>query len=132
LREAAPSGTLAVMNLYLDDDSYKRALVALLTKAAHTVVVPADVGLTGRPDPVHLCYALAHGRALLTKNYRDFPHLHDLVLGCGGHHSGILMVRQDNDPSRDMSDPDIVKAIGKLERAGYVVADQLVVLNHWR
>jgi hypothetical protein len=120
------------MNLYLDDDSAKRLLVARLRKAGHQVVVPADVNLAGRSDPVHLLHALTHDLVMLTRNYRDFPDLHQLVVNSGGHHSGVLIVRQESDPTRNMSDKAIVTAIGKLERAGYVLTDRSEVLNHWR
>ena len=41
----------------------------------------------------------------------DFTLLHDLVLLAGGHHPGILVVRRDNNPIRDMSPGAIVRAI---------------------
>src|SRR6266850_1851515 len=43
---------------------------------------------------------------VLTRDYEDFKLLHDLVLLARGHHPGILVVRRDNDPTRDMSPPD--------------------------
>jgi hypothetical protein len=54
------------------------------------------------------------------------------VCACRGQHPGILAVRSDNDPSRDMKDHEIVRAIGNLERAGVSIADEIHVLNHWR
>jgi hypothetical protein len=38
----------------------------------------------------------------------------------------------DNDPSRDMKDRDIVRALGNLEQAGAPIVNELHVLNHWR
>ena len=35
------------MNIYLDDNLTERTLAALLVRASHTVVRPADVGLPG-------------------------------------------------------------------------------------
>jgi len=40
------------MNLYLDDNSAKAALVKLLRRAGHQVAVPADLGLAGVSDPL--------------------------------------------------------------------------------
>jgi hypothetical protein len=54
------------------------------------------------------------------------------VLTAGGGHPGILIVRFDNNPTRDMKSKDIVTAIGKLERSGTPLADQMIVLNQWR
>lgn len=120
------------MKLYLDDDIAKRALVARLKKQGHHVVVPADVGTSGAADPRHLIHAVQSGSVLLSKNYKDFLHLHDLVQATNGGHAGLLLVRLDNDPSRDMKDRDIVRAIANLEQSGVAGANELHVLNHWR
>lgn len=69
---------------------------------------------------------------LLTRNYDDFDDLHRLVQATQGEHTGILAVRFDNDPNRDLKDSDIVRAIGNLERSGVPIANTLQVLNHWR
>ena len=120
------------MKLYLDDDSVRRQLVALLRKAGHWVVIPADVGMAGRSDPRHLLYAVGQHLVVLTRNRDDFEDLHLLVTGCGGHHPGILVTCEESDPSRNMSVRAIVTAVGKLERSGLDLTDQFVILNHWR
>lgn len=120
------------MNLYLDDNIINKQLVALLRKAGHAVVVPADANLSGAPDPQHLTHAIRHGLTLLTGNHKDFEDLHELVLASGGSHPGILLVYFDNDPTRDMKPPRIVSAVAKLEASGAPVRDQLIVLNQWR
>lgn len=120
------------MNLYLDDNSVKGSLAGALRKAGHQVVLPADVGLTGATDPRHLVRCTAQGWVLLTRDHEDFLDLHDLVQATHGRHAGILAVRSDNDPSRDMKDRDIVRAIANLERAGIPIANEYIVLNHWR
>jgi hypothetical protein len=48
------------------------------------------------------------------------------------HHSGLLLVYQDNDPDRDMTHADIVRAIANLEQAGITFAGACNVLNAWR
>ena len=45
------------MNLYLDDDSAKAQLVALLRKARHRVLIPADAAMAGSSDARHFEYA---------------------------------------------------------------------------
>jgi predicted nuclease of predicted toxin-antitoxin system len=120
------------MNLYLDDDTADPLLARLLRRAGHDVQMPADVGMAGRPDPVHLAHAVRQGRVLLTKNYSDFSDLHDLVMVTQGHHPGIFVVRQDNDPHRDLKLPGIVRAIANLIASGIPIADEYHVLNHWR
>ena len=82
----------------------------------------------GKADEVHFQFAASHGSVLLTKNPDDFTQLHEL----SPEHAGILVIYQDNDPSRDMSYADIVRAIGNLETAGTTLAKSLQVLNVWR
>jgi predicted nuclease of predicted toxin-antitoxin system len=120
------------MNLYLDDDSAKALLAILLRKAGHQVIVPATVGLSGADDAEHLLYAVQQILVLLTGNHDDFRVLHLLVQATTGRHPGILVVRRDNDPTRDMKDRDIVRAISNLEAANLAIENELHVLNHWR
>jgi hypothetical protein len=120
------------VRIYLDEDSAAALLVSLLRRAGHDVEVPADVGLAGQNDPVHLTRAVQEDRVLLSHNYDHFKELHDLIVTTRGHHPGILTVRRDNDPKRDLSAKDIVRAIGKLIASGVPIKDNLHVLNHWR
>jgi hypothetical protein len=121
-----------MMNLYLDDDMAKGALVARLRKAGHLVVVPADVNLSGAWDPSHLLYAVQHSLVLVSKNHADFKELRLPVQATNGQHSGIVIVRADNDPRRDMKDADIVRAVHNLEQAGVPPTNEFHILNHWR
>ncbi|HYT89222.1 MAG TPA: DUF5615 family PIN-like protein [Gemmataceae bacterium] len=120
------------MNLYLDDDSAKASLVKLLKKAGHQVAIPADAGLTGVSDPRHLMHTVQNNWVLLTKNHDDFEDLHLLLQAAGGKHAGLLVVRSDNNPTRDMKDHDIARAIANLEGASVPVANEFHILNHWR
>src|SRR5262245_29584857 len=120
------------MRFYLDDDSAALVLIQLLRKAGHDVQVPADVGTSGKEDPVHLTYSIREGRVFLSKNYKDFELLHLLVRQAQGYHPGILVVRQDNDPTRDLTPRGIVRAIRNLLAAGVPVADEYIILNAWK
>jgi Domain of unknown function (DUF5615) len=104
----------------------------LLRKAGHDVVIPAEIEMSGKSDPKHLTKAIGDDRACLTKNYEEFFDLHELVLESGGSYPGVLVVRQDNDPTRDMSPKGIVTAIRKLEAPGVPIANEYIELNHWR
>jgi predicted nuclease of predicted toxin-antitoxin system len=77
------------MKLYVDDDSIKKSLVALLRKAGHDVVVPGQAGLSNAPDPEHFLFAIKQRRVLLTKNYDDFKTLHLIVEEAGGQYPGM-------------------------------------------
>ena len=119
------------LNLYLDDCADSDLLCDLLRNAGHTVVRPRDAGTTGEDDDVHLAYAVRNGFVLITKNPADFLALHNL----DPNHPGIFAVYQDNDITRDMSDAEIVGAIGKIEATvphGYPIAGEFHTLNNWR
>jgi predicted nuclease of predicted toxin-antitoxin system len=120
------------MNLYLDDNADEQTLATLLRKAHHQVTWPAEAGTLRALDAVHLEYAARTGLILITYDREDFRALHQLVLTTHGIHPGILIVRFDNDRHRDMQPKDIATAIGKLERAGFEMANQFVILNQWR
>ena len=121
------------MRLYLDDDSLDPRLVRLLRRDRHDVQVPADARLAGSTDQVHLAHAIRDQRALLSRNYRDFESLHDLVVSAAnGHHAGILVVRFDDNPRNNMSAGDIARAMRNLENAGVGIADSYYELNHWQ
>jgi predicted nuclease of predicted toxin-antitoxin system len=120
------------MRLYLDDDTASALLAKLLRNAGHDVQTPNDAGTRGVADPLHLNVAIADGRICLTKNHEDFWLLHNLIQRAQGHHPGIFVVRQDNDPSRDLTPKGIVSAIRKLEAASVPIQNEFIVLNHWR
>lgn len=120
------------MMLYLDDDSAAPLLAHLLRKAGHDVQLPKDAGRSGARDPVHFRHASLVGRAIITGNHEDFEDLHLLVADLQGHHAGVLVVRKDNDPKRDLNNAGIVRAIRNLLAANTPIADQYIVLNHWR
>lgn len=120
------------MNLYLDEDCAKSVLVARLRKSGHTAVIPADVSLMGISDPRHLLHAVTNNLVLLTRNYDDFEDLDLLIQASNGRHPGILVVRNDNDATRDMTDAQILQAIRKLEASGAPIENQFHILNHWR
>jgi predicted nuclease of predicted toxin-antitoxin system len=120
------------MRVYLDDDIAAGLLARLLRNEGHDVVVPADVGLDGAYDSVHMTHAIRDGRVLLTLNHGDYERLHQLVRTAGGHHPGLWTVRKDNDPNRDMKPANIVRAVRNLLKWGVPIPDELIVLNQYR
>jgi hypothetical protein len=103
-----------------------------LRKDGHQVVVPADASLSGAADPRHLLHAVQNDLVLLTRNHDDFLDLHHLIQATQGIHTGIVAIRSDNDPTRDMKDSDIARAIRNLEQSGVTTVNEFHVLNHWR
>src|SRR5262249_32926246 len=121
------------MRLYIDDDSVDPALIRLPHHDGHDVEIPADVGLAGRSDQVHLAQAIRGHRAIRTRNYLDFEDLHVLIfLAANGHHQGILVVRYDSNPRNNMSAGDIARAVRNLDKAGVPLVDSYYELNHWQ
>ena len=120
------------MNLYLDDDTADRRLVALLSNAGHVVVVPAEVQLSRAPDTRHFIHAIRQALVLVTRNHDEFLDLHEVVQVARGTHPGMLIIRLDNDPTRDMTLRQIVTAIARLEAVGVPLRNQVYILNHWR
>jgi hypothetical protein len=105
------------MKVYVDEDMAAGLLIRLLKSAGHDVESPGGTGLLGCSDPVQFTFAIRENRVCLTANYRHFEELHLLVREAHGDHAGILVVRQDNDPARDLTPKGIVAAIRKLEAA---------------
>jgi hypothetical protein len=120
------------MRLYLDDNMANSVLIGLLRKAGHGVEGPADAGLAGDSDARHFEHAIRAGLVLLTADRVDFWDLHAVVVAAGGTHPGILVVRYENDPRRDMKPKHVAAAVTRLERSGTAVASQVVILNPWR
>lgn len=120
------------MRIYLDEDLASGLLAALMQKAGHDVATPVDAGLLGRADAVQLTYSIQESRVCLSRNFKDFEELHMLLREAHGHHFGILVVRRENDPTRDLTPKGIVAAIRKLESAGVPIANEYIILNQWR
>jgi hypothetical protein len=120
------------MKIYIDEDMASGLLVLLLQKAGHDAEVPAAIAMLGRSDVAQLTFAIEDGRVSLTANYDDYDELDRLVEKSRGDHPGILVVRREKDPNRNLTPKGIVAAIRKLEAAGVPIANEYVVLNHWR
>jgi len=120
------------MRIYVDEDLASALLIQLLQKAGHDVSTPAATGTLGKSDAVQLACAIREKRACLSRNYDDFEELHLLMAEGQGHHFGILIVRGENDPTRDMTPKGIVAAIRKLEASGVPIENEYIVLNQWR
>jgi hypothetical protein len=96
------------------------------------VETAVEAGLRGEWDPIQLIQAIQHDRVSLTRNYCDFEDLHNLLAVSGGKHPGIIVIRRDDDPRRNMSVRDIARAIGKVEAARLELVNQYLILNPWQ
>jgi predicted nuclease of predicted toxin-antitoxin system len=120
------------VRVLIDENMSSQRLAARLRSAGHDVVLATDVGLMSIADARVLAWAVAHRRPVLTRDHEDFTALHDLVVAVGGHHSGILVVRFDNDTRHNLTERVTAIALRNLESSGIAVADGIHILNHWR
>jgi hypothetical protein len=120
------------MRLYVDEDSEEELLLQLLRRAGHDLEAPSEIGMVGKSDVVQLRYAIKASRVLLSANHDDFRELDDLIRQAGGAHSGILIIRKDNDRRRDLTSRGIATAISHLLAAGAAIENEFIILNHWR
>jgi predicted nuclease of predicted toxin-antitoxin system len=120
------------VKVLIDENMSSTRLAVRLHSAGHDCVLARNVGLVSVNDARVLAWAVANDRPVLTRDHEDFAALHDLVIAVGGHHTGILVVRFDNDPRHNLTERGIATALRNLEASGVMVADQIHVLNHWR
>ncbi len=120
------------MKILIDENMSSQRLAARLQAAGHDVVQADDVGLISASDPRVLTWAIGQDRSVLTQDHEDFTDLHGLVIACGGHHPGLLIVRFDDDPRHNLTERGIVTALKNLESSSVPIASQIHVLNHWR
>jgi hypothetical protein len=80
--------------LYADED-FPLPVVERLRQLGHDVLTTLEAGLAnqGVADPDQLAYATRLGRAILTRNRKDYVRLHTR----SAHHAGILSITDDLD-----------------------------------
>jgi predicted nuclease of predicted toxin-antitoxin system len=120
------------MRIVLDENLSGRRLAARLQAGGHDVVLVDDVGLLGFTDPRIWTWAIGQDRLVRTRDIEDDSDLHQLIMAARGHHSGLLLIRFDDNPRHNMTERGIATALGKLAASGAPLADQVHVLNHWR
>ena len=81
------------MRLLLDENISDRRLGARLRAQGHDPVLATGVGLLSATDARVFIAAITQALPVLTRDSEDFTDLHDLIMAAGGHHSGVLVVR---------------------------------------
>jgi predicted nuclease of predicted toxin-antitoxin system len=120
------------MRFEIDENLSSPRLTSWLLAQGHDPIQAGDVGLLSTTDARVFRWAIIQAVPVLTRDSEDFEDLHDLVQSAGGHHSGVLVVRFDNDPRHNLTDRGIATAISKLEASGVPIGDRVHVLNQWR
>ena len=116
--------------MYLDDCAFSYRLRQLLIEAGHEVQIPADVepSLRGARDETHFQHVLETNQIILTLNPDDFYELHRKH----PEHAGVFAVYRDNDPTRDMTYRDIVRAIDNIQQLGVSIKGEFWSLNAYQ
>lgn len=81
----------AVPGLLLDEHVNMGAYQQLLARGMDVAHV-LDAGLAGAPDPEVLQWAIAEGRVVVTRNYRDFAPLVQNLAASGVSFPGVLFL----------------------------------------
>jgi hypothetical protein len=118
--------------LVLDEDTQAARLIAGLREAGHDVMTASEADLVSASDKDVLAFATSEKRIVLTRNCTDFIALHtnDPV------HMGIICVFMDDDPRKDMSYVEIVRAIDNLDayvmKVNWTLVGEFIPLNPWK
>lgn len=120
------------LSLYLDDCADDDTLITLLRRSGHDVNSPRLAGTVGVSDREHLDYAARNRQTLLTKDPADFLELHTAWQAAHRSHSGILLVYEEKDVSKNMSRLQVVAAVDGLVAAAVAIDNQVHILNYWR
>jgi predicted nuclease of predicted toxin-antitoxin system len=86
-----------MVRLYADEN-FPLVIVELLRTFGHDVLTVQEAGNAGLgiPDEDVLAFAISHNRAVLTRNWDDFRHLHRLQ----PDHKGIIICKEDLNTER--------------------------------
>ena len=120
------------MRILIDENMSSPRLAAAMLAAGHDVEFSTAGGRKSQSDARVMTDAIGQGRLVLTRDYEDYADLHDLVIASGGRHPGILIIRFDDEPSRNLSHRAICTALANLASAGMPIDSQVHVLNQWR
>lgn len=120
------------LRLLVDECLLNRLLVDALTAAGHDVQTVSQANLISKPDDAVFKHAIAENRVVITSNCSDFVALIETHVAAGQHHPGILLVFLYNNPNKDMSVSEIIKAITNFEATGVPMADRYISLAQYR
>jgi len=106
-------------------------LVGKLIAAGHDVQTATQANVVGVRDDVVFATAIRNDRIILTSNCADFIAISDALNTQGVQHPGVFLVFLQNNPNRDMSYDEIVKAIENLEATQLPLANTYHSLNNY-
>lgn len=119
------------LKLFVDECCLNKLFIQALIDAGHDVQTVSTTNLIGKSDNAVFEHAIAEDRIVVTHNCADFQKLSEEWLADGKHHPGIFLVYLYNNPKRDLSFDETVKAIANFESTGVETDDQTITINQY-
>lgn len=107
-------------SLLLDEMFGGHVAEQLRFKGHDVLAVVADPPLVALPDSAILAHATAAGRAVVTRNIRDFVALDAEYQAAGSLHGGLVLVSVKTFPEGHRTEGALVRALDKLLSDGGV------------
>lgn len=121
----SPVTTRLLLDEMLSDD-----IAAQLRTSGHDVLaVVADPGLVAMPDSGVLAHASTEGRALVSRNIKDFMALDAHYRASGSPHAGLVLVPTKTFPEDRHAVGALVRALDKLLSEGPIDPGAVVFLQ---
>jgi predicted nuclease of predicted toxin-antitoxin system len=120
------------LRLLVDECLLNKLLLDALTAAGHDVQTVRQTNLLSKPDDAVFAHAIAENRIVITSNCDDFTELSNAHIAAKEHHPGVLLVFQYNNPNKDMSVADIIKAIANFEATGAPIQNTHISLARYK
>lgn len=112
------------------DEMLTDDIAAQLRARGHDVrAVVADPAMAGLPDATVLTHATAEGRAVVTRNIKDFINLDSQYQAYNSTHAGLVLVSTKTFPEDRYSLAALVRALDKLLTQGGLDAGAVVFLQ---
>lgn len=101
----------------------------LCAKGHDVLAVVADPGLIALPDSGVLAHATTGGRAVVTRNIKDFMVLDAHCRASGSPHAGLVLVSTKTFPEDRNAIGALVRSLGKLLSEGGIEPSAVVFLQ---
>lgn len=101
----------------------------LRTRGHDVLAVVAELGLVGMPDSGLLAHASTDGRAVVTRNIKDFVVLDAHYRASGSLHAGLVLVSTKTFPEDRHAVGALVRSLDKLVSAGGIEPGAVVFLQ---
>lgn len=117
-------------NRLLLDEMLSGALADQLRARGHDVLaVVTDTDLAGAQDAAVLAWATANGRAVVSRNIKDFVALDATQRTSGSAHGGFVLISTKTFPEDNEAFGALLRSLDKLLTEGTVMAGGVIFLH---